>query len=79
MPEPLLGEPGALQVFAAAEAADHGVVRHLHAAEADGGVAVRIGVGEGRVVHDLDPGAVAVHEEERGQRSPSTRALAITM
>src|SRR3954471_15673192 len=40
-PEALLGEPGALEVVAAAGPADHGVVRHLDAGEADRRVAVR--------------------------------------
>ena len=46
--------------------AHHGVVGHLHAGEADGGVAVRIGVRERGVVHELDSLRGAVDEEQRG-------------
>ena len=65
--EPFLGEPGPLEVVAAAESADHGVLGHLHVGEAHGGMAVGVGVGEGRVVDDLDALVVAVHEEQRRQ------------
>ena len=49
-PEPLLGEPRALQLVAAADAADHRVVAEPTPLEADRRVPVRIGVGERRVV-----------------------------
>jgi hypothetical protein len=65
--EPLLGEPGALEIVPAAQPADHGVLAHLHVGEADRGVAVRVGVGEGRVVDDLDAVQAGVDEEQRGE------------
>ena len=67
MPEALLGEPRALEVVAAADAADHGVLGHLDPVEADRRMAVRIGVGEGWVVDDLDAVELAIDEEQGRQ------------
>ena len=53
-PDPLLGEPRALQRVAVADAADHGVVADLDVGEADRRMPVRIGVRERRVVDHLD-------------------------
>ena len=66
-PEALLGEPFALQVFAAADPADHRVGAELDVVEAEGRVAVGIAVGEARVVDDRDPGRVDVDQEEGGE------------
>ena len=66
-PEPLLGEPEALQVFALADPADHRVGGHLDRVEADRRVAVRVAVGEAWFVDDLDPLGVGLDEEERRQ------------
>ena len=62
--EPLLGEPRALQVVGAAERPEHRVRPDLDV-EAQRRMPVRIGVGVGRVVDDLDPAAVRGHGEER--------------
>ena len=64
-PEALLREPRALQLVAAADAADHVGLGDLDVAEADRRVAVGIVVGEGGVVDDLDA--------RRGSRSTTNR------
>ena len=70
-PEPLLGEPRALQLVAAADAADHRVLAHLDAVEAQRRVPVRIGVRERRVVDDRDP---RQRRRRRGTASARRRA-----
>ena len=75
-PEPLLDEPRALQLVAAADAADHRVVADLDAVEAERRVPVRIVVRERRVVDDLDARARPA-STRNSVGSPS--ASAITM
>ena len=68
--DPLLHEPLVLQLVALAHQlrpAQHRVRRQV-AVEPDGGMAVRVVVGEGRIVHHLDPGRVAVDQEQRRQQ-----------
>src|ERR671925_2051166 len=66
-PEPLLGEPGALELAAAADPADHGVLADLDVLEPDRGVAVRVRVREGWVADDLDAAELPVDQEQRRQ------------
>ena len=79
-PEPLLGEPGALQLVAAADAADHVVLGDLDVGEADRRVAVGVVVGEARVVDDLDARRRSASTTNRvGSRSSPSITFAITM
>ena len=66
-PETLLGEPGALQLDAVADAADHRVSGDLDVGEPDRRVAVRVVVRELRVVDELDTGGVGLDQEQRRQ------------
>src|SRR3954447_22751516 len=72
-PDPLLGEPCALQLVAGADAANHVLVAHLHAGEADRRVPVRIGVRERRVLDDRDARERRVDQEQRRPLAPSIR------
>ena len=67
MPRRSSANHAALQVLAAAEAPDDGVVAHLDAGEAQRRVAVGVAVGEGRVVDHLDARRAALDEEQRRQ------------
>jgi hypothetical protein len=66
-PQPLLGEPGPLQLFAAADGADHRVGRDLDRVQPDRRVAVGIAVGEAWVVDDLHAAGLDVDQEEGGE------------
>ena len=64
-PEPLLGEPRALQLVAPADAADHRVLADLDALEAQRRMPVRIVVRERRIVDDADARRARVDQEQR--------------
>ena len=64
IPQPLLGEPRALQLLATADPADHVVLGDLDVAEADRRVSLGIAVGVRGVIDDLHPAAVAIDDEQ---------------
>ena len=78
-PEPLLGEPGALQLVAAADAADHVGLADLDVGEADRRVAVRVVVGEAPGRRSISiPARSASTTNRVGSRSPPSITFAIT-
>ena len=68
--EPLLDEPGALQLVARADVADDVGVGDAHVGEAQRRVAVRVVVGEDRVVDDGDAGGVGGYGEQGRDARP---------